>query len=152
VHSQPSNAGVVINGRWRGRTPLTLERMPFGRYVVRVVDAPRHKVARDEFTLSASDPVRTFTARLERTGAAPAPATPAQPAAVTGTLYVDSRPRGAAVTIDGRKAGQTPLTLAEIAAGSHVVQIDMDGKKSVTANPRVIAGQTERVTVSLEDK
>jgi len=159
VHSVPTRAGVIVNGTWRGRTPLTLDNLAFGSYVVRVVEGG-YKVARDEFTLSARDPARTFTARLElapaaavRGPAAPAAAAPAPgPSSFTGSLYVDSRPRGAKVTIDGKSVGQTPVTVPEVTAGSHVVRIEMDGKKPVTANPRIVAGQTERVTVSLEDR
>src|SRR6185503_9302326 len=37
VQSTPSRAAVTIDGKWRGRTPLTLDDLPFGTYVVRVV-------------------------------------------------------------------------------------------------------------------
>jgi hypothetical protein len=153
VRSLPSHAGVTVNGTWRGRTPLTLDDVAFGNYVVRIVQ-PGYRVAREDFTLNAREPSRTITTRLERAGPAPAPAAPAAapPPAFTGSLYVDSRPRGAAVFVDGRSAGQTPLTLSDMTAGSHVVRIEMDGKKTVTATPRIVAGQMERVTVSLEDR
>ena len=83
---------------------------------------------------------------------APAAATPTAPAATTGSLYVDSRPRGASVTVDGRTAGQTPVSLAEVTPGAHAVHIELTGKKPVSATARVVAGKTERITVSLEDK
>jgi protein kinase-like protein/PEGA domain-containing protein len=166
VRSLPNHAGVTINGTWRGRTPLTLENLALGEYAVRVVQ-PGYQVLREEFALSASAPSHTVTARLEL--AAPAvksgaPATPTKgapagkaaasdaPQVFSGSLYVDSRPRGANVLVDGRTVGQTPLSLPDVPVGSHVVRIEMDGKKPVTANPRVTAGKTERVTVSLEDK
>src|SRR5205814_1726752 len=82
---------------WRGRTPLTLDNLAFGSYIVRVVQ-PGYKPGRDEFTLNTRTPSHTVTARLERASApAPAPPTaaPAAPVAFTGSLYVDSRPRGA---------------------------------------------------------
>ena len=37
VRSNPSGASVTLNGTWRGRTPLTLDDLAFGDYVVRVV-------------------------------------------------------------------------------------------------------------------
>jgi hypothetical protein len=157
VKSTPSRAGVTVNGTWRGRTPLTLDALPLGSYVVRVVQ-PGFQVAREEVTLSARDASRTIDARLDRNGRAPAPApaTPASrgtsPAASTGLLYVDSRPRGATVLIDGKRAGQTPLNLSEVPVGEHVVRIEMAGKKTWTATSLVTAGKTSRVTGSLEDK
>jgi hypothetical protein len=152
VRSTPSRAGVTENGTWRGRTPLTLENLPFGSYAVRVVQ-PGYAPSREEITLSARAPSRTFSARLERTATAAPPApSPSTPATFTGSIFVDSRPRGATVTVDGRNVGQTPLSVPDVKAGSHVVRIEMNGKKPVMANPRVIAGKTERITVSLEDK
>jgi hypothetical protein len=158
VRSTPSRAGVTVNGTWRGRTPLTLDGLRFGSYVVRVVQ-PGYVVAREEFSLDADAPARNVTVRLERAGRAapataapPARTTPAAPVAFVGSLYVDSRPRGATVLVDGRDAGRTPLSIPELAIGMHVVKIEMDGKKPVTATPRIVAGQTERVTVTLEDR
>jgi serine/threonine-protein kinase len=160
VKSTPTHAGVMVNGSWRGRTPLTLEHMAFGKYVVRVVQ-PGYHVAQEEFTLRASDADHTYTARLEPTASAAAtkhePATPKQqapePAAgYVGSLYVDSRPRGATVLLDGKNIGVTPVTLDNIPIGSHVVRIEMTGKLPWSTATRVAAGETVRVTGSLEDR
>ena len=45
---------------------------------------------------------------------------PSADAAVPGTLVVETNPPGVAVVLDGKRSGQTPVTL-EVAAGSHVV-------------------------------
>ena len=37
VTSNPAKADVTINGKWSGRTPLTVDDLKFGKYVVRVV-------------------------------------------------------------------------------------------------------------------
>ena len=39
-----------------------------------------------------------------------------------------------------------------VQAGSHVVRLEMTGKKTWTTLTRVVAGQTARVTGSLDDK
>jgi hypothetical protein len=152
VRSTPSRAAVTLNGTWRGRTPLTLDTLPFGTYVVRVVQ-DGFRVAREEVTLSARDASHTIDARLERIGgAAPRPQTTQGPVATTGSLYVDSRPRGATVLVDGKNVGVTPLSLADVSVGSHVVQIDMAGKKPWTSTAIVTAGKRTPVTGSLEDR
>jgi hypothetical protein len=160
IKSSPSKAGVTVNTKWRGRTPLTLERMPFGRYVVRIVQ-PGYKVSQEEFTLGPRAVSHTFNARLEPTPSAAArhesatarPAEKDEPAGVYfGTLYVDSNPRGASVLLDGKNIGTTPLTLNNVSVGSHVVKIEMTGKKPWSSTTRVTAGETARVTGSLEDK
>jgi PEGA domain-containing protein len=168
VQSTPSRAAVTIDGKWRGRTPLTLDDLPFGTYVVRVVQ-PGYRIAREEVRLNAANASHTFAARLEAeprpAPAVPAPAPPPQrtvppPTAAagnttdsyTGSIYVDSRPRGATVLIDGRNVGQTPLSLPGVPIGSHVVKIEMTGKQPWSATTRVTAGAMARVTGSLEDK
>jgi len=159
VRSTPSRAGVTINGSWRGRTPVTLDDLAFGRYAIRVV-LPGYAVVREDITLNAGNASEEFSARLERT-APPAPAAPAAPRAAapepaaesfTGTLYVDSRPRGATVFLDGQAIGQTPLSRPDVPIGSHIVRFEMAGKKTWSTSTRVVAGQTARVTGSLEDR
>jgi hypothetical protein len=117
-------------------------------------------VAQDEFTLRASDADHTFNARLEPTVAAaaakhePAPSKQQapEPAGYFGSLYVDSRPRGATVLLDGKNIGVTPLSLDNVPIGSHVVRIEMTGKLPWSTAARITAGETARVTGSLEDR
>ena len=47
---------------------------------------------------------------------------PSADAAVPGTLVVETNPPGVAVVLDGKRSGQTPVTL-EVAAGSHVLTL-----------------------------
>jgi hypothetical protein len=160
VRSTPSRASVTLNGTWRGRTPLTLDGLAFGKYVVRVVQ-PGFRVAREDFTLNARDTEHTFNARLEREGRGAFPSRggaglggteSAAPGSYTGSLFVDSRPRGATVIVDGRSIGQTPVMLPNLAVGAHVVRIEMSGKKPWTSSTRVASGEIARVTGSLEDR
>jgi len=65
IRSTPSGAGVTVNGKWRGRTPLTIDKLKLGSYAVRVVH-PGFAVAREDVSLSASQPARTLSIRMER--------------------------------------------------------------------------------------
>jgi hypothetical protein len=174
VRSTPSGAGVTLNGRWRGRTPLTLDDLPFRRYDVRVVQ-PGFVPATEAVVLSADTPARSLSLRLEsqsaaretrpaapRGGTPPRPppprnATPAPPArdepassVYTGSIYVDSRPRGARVSIDGRPVGVTPLRVDDVRIGTHVVRLELPDHRLWSTTARVTAGQEQRVTGSLE--
>jgi hypothetical protein len=159
VRSTPSRAGVTINERWRGRTPLVLEEVPFGKYSVRIVQ-PGYVVAREDFVLSSGDPLRTFSVRLQpettrstagRTAPArPAPAEARRPETFTGSIYVDSRPRGARVFVDGKAVGTTPLSLPGVRIGAHVVRLELPDHRTWSTSTRVIAGGQARVTGSLE--
>lgn len=157
VRSTPAGAGVTVDGRWRGRTPLTIEDLRFGRHVVRVVQ-PGYVTAREDVTLSSSSPSRALSFRLERTAPAPAPRTaarppappPARPASYTGSIYVDSRPRGARVLVNGKLMGTTPLRIPDVAIGSQIVRLELENHRIWTTTTRVSAGQESRVTGSLE--
>jgi hypothetical protein len=155
---------VTVNGRWRGRTPLTLNALKFGAYNLRLV-LPGFSVAREDVALSVSDPVRNIAVRLQRTPApAATPARTAPPAAaaqapparsgaggaLTGSIYVDSRPSGARVLVDGRVAGTTPARIPEVSIGSHVVRLELTDHRPWTVSTRVAAGEEARVTGSLE--
>lgn len=180
VRSDPPRAGVLINGRWSGRTPLAVERVPFGKYTVRVVQ-PGYAPAEEAFALSPDDPARTLSLRLRpqsqaaRGSQRPSPSTragqpagdarsgartPATPArdvptpspagSFTGAIYVDSRPQGARVFVDGKAVGTTPLTLPDVPIGSHVVRLELPDHRPWTASRQVTSGRTERITGSLE--
>lgn len=160
VRSTPAGAGVTVDGRWRGRTPLTIEDLRFGRHVVRVVQ-PGYATAREDVTLSSSSPSRALSFRLERTAPAaaprtaarppaPAPARPATPTSYTGSIYVDSRPRGARVLVNGKFVGTTPVRIPDVAIGSQIVRLELENHRIWTTTTRVSAGQESRVTGSLE--
>ena len=160
VRSTPSGAGVTVDGRWAGRTPLTLDALAFGAHEIRVVQ-PGFEVARQEVRLSADQPSREVSFRLQRTAPPPAPrakpkpapakpSPPARPATYTGSIYVDSRPRGARVLVNGKLMGTTPIKIPEVSIGSQIVRLELENHRVWTTTTRVAAGQESRVTGSLE--
>jgi hypothetical protein len=162
VQSTPARAAVTVNGSWRGRTPLTLDELTFGKYVVRVV-AEGYAVGREEFTLSAANAERSLSVRLQRLpaatargtaprpgGAAPAPAPAGTPNRYTGSVFVDSRPQGAKVFISGKEYGTTPLKIPEVPIGSHMVRLELADHQTWQTAIQVSAGKDVRVTGSLE--
>jgi serine/threonine protein kinase len=171
VRSTPSNAGVIVDGQWRGRSPVTLEDVPLGKHSIRVVHqgyVPRNT----SVALSAEDSLGEVSVSLVREARAARPsarqaspprtpprqpsrtakpaATPAPTSGLTGALYVDSRPRGARIFVDGRAVGTTPMQLPKIDIGSHVVRLELAGHQTWTSAARVVAGSTAKVTGSLE--
>lgn len=76
--------------------------------------------------------------------AAPSP----EPAATetTGSLAIDSQPSGARVTLNGKDAGITPLTLDAVAPGRHRVSVST-GSASVERTVQIEAGQHAAISV-----
>jgi hypothetical protein len=75
---------------------------------------------------------------------------PTRQTAFVGSLSISSRPSGATVTLDGRVVGVTPLTLPEVAAGSHAVRLELDGYRAWSVSAQVVSGEQKKVTASLE--
>jgi hypothetical protein len=165
VRSTPSDARVMVNGRDVGRTPMTAENIAPGSHTLRIVREGyrplerRVTVTSDRPSLSVSvqlTPERpaakvasATTARSDRTPARePAP----QPSLnkTTGALFIESRPAGASVLIDGKPSGTTPMLLEGLNAGDHVVHIDAQGYRRWTSAVRIVSGLRARVSASLE--
>jgi hypothetical protein len=78
---------------------------------------------------------------------APAPAPPV--AGNAGSLTITTQPPGARVTIDGKAAGETPLTLDTIKPGRHVITLTAASGASAKRTVRVDEGQTVSIDVPL---
>jgi hypothetical protein len=157
VRSTPAGARVFVDGREQGRTPATVLDLAKGAHRLRVVGAGY--LAEDRrIVVSASRSPQSVTIELKRPAAiAPAAANtpaapgPAAPGALTAAaLSVDSRPGGARVFIDGRLVGTTPVSVPQVGAGAHAIRLERDGYHRWSSAIRVIAGEPNRVTASLE--
>ena len=140
VRSTPSGASVAVNGVARGTTPLALRDLQLGAHTITVTRrsyvAEEHRVV-----LTAARPSRSLEIRLSQT-ATPVPVS-------TGVLFVESRPPGAAVMIDGKPRGSTPLTVDAIAPGTYRVNFSLAGYQPFATTVRVVAGERTRAAASL---
>jgi serine/threonine protein kinase len=162
VRSTPAGARVLVDGRDAGATPLTLNDVAFGTHVVRI-SREGYVAAERRVRIRAAQPAQSIEVELAAArparGTAPAPAAPertsGRPAAApdaAGSLMVDSRPIGARVLVDGRMVGTTPLLLDAVSAGDHSVRLEMDGFNSWATTTRVVGGERNRVSGSLEQR
>ncbi|HUK33944.1 MAG TPA: PEGA domain-containing protein, partial [Vicinamibacterales bacterium] len=157
---------VFVDGKDRGQTPAAIPDLARGEHRIRIVrdgytTAERRVVltpSRQSQLLSvplAREPRPTAATAPPNTKAtADAPAVPpkqnAKPAAEAGALIVESRPAGAAVLLDGRRVGSTPLSLGDVRAGNHAVRLERDGYQTWASSVTVAGGEQSRVTASLE--
>jgi hypothetical protein len=153
VRSTPSGASVSVDGVAKGVTPLALRDVELGTRSISVTRRGYLPEAR-KVTISAARPSRSLDVRLaaEAAAAPPRPSTPAtlgKPATSTGGLSVDSRPIGAAVTINGKPSGNTPLVLSDLAPGEYRIVMAMPGYRNFATTVRVVAGERVRAAASL---
>ena len=153
VRSRPAGAEVVVDGRAYGKTPVTVRDLTRGAHRMTVSHGGYAPYER-RVVITASRPSQNLTVALvrPRATAAAAPKTAPAPAAAksTGALAVESRPAGAKVYIDGQLVGTTPMSLPAVVAGPHAIRLEHDGYRRWAAPVRVVAGEPNRVTASLE--
>jgi hypothetical protein len=156
VRSTPAGARVFVDGKDVGATPQTVGDLSSGTHVVRLVQ-DGYTTEERRVSISADRPAQSITVELvrqraavDRVPSAPAPSTPGTVGRFIGVLVVDSRPPGASVFVDGKQAGKTPLEVSSVDAGSHALRIELDGYQRWTSAVRVVAGERNRVTASLE--
>ena len=144
VRTTPPGAAVTIDGAERGFTPLTAGDVAFGSRVI-TVRRDGFEPATREVAVSPSSPVAAVDLTL-----APLPAAAgAPPAAVLGSIVVESRPPGARVIVGESSAGTTPAIVSGLAAGPHEVRIELEGYVPWVTSVDVQAAGEVRVAASL---
>src|SRR5262249_7334045 len=66
-----------------------------------------------------------------------------------GALAIESEPTGATVFVNQRRAGETPVLLTALRAGSYVIRIEHEGYQRWTTAVDVSADHQRRVNASL---
>ena len=156
VRSMPPGADVIVNGESRGTTPLALAELPYGPYEVEVVLAG-YPSRREQFMLAPGDPIGSLNADLAAApaGAPAAGATSAGPPPAEqvgiGSILAETRPPGAAVWLDQRHVGETPVSIPDVPAGARRIEFRLDGYRTWTTTVEVAPATQARVAASLAD-
>ncbi|MBI5638672.1 MAG: fibronectin type III domain-containing protein [Nitrospinae bacterium] len=92
-------------------------------------------------------------AKPAKAAAPPEEAKPVEaPAPKFGSLAIISTPAGAAVLLDGKPAGNTPLVAEQLTPGEHIIQVSKEGSIGHTQAITVTAGARADVAVTLKPK
>lgn len=131
IQTVPEGAQVWYQGRQLGVTPLRTE-LAVGTHEVEL----RYRSTTRAVTLDVTAG-NTIVQRIE--WAAPR---------VTGRLRIESDPSGAAVAVDGKPRGVTPLEVDDLIAGRHEVDVVMNGN-TVRETVDVKGGKTATLRTSI---
>ena len=137
--SYPSGADVFIDGSYRGVTPVTLSGLTTGSHTI-IISQSGYT---DYSTTATVYAEQTRTVSVTLISSNPAPA-------YTGSITITSFPSGADVYIDGSSyRGITPVIFSGLTTGSHTIRISYSGYNDYSTTATVYAGQTTKVTGSL---
>jgi hypothetical protein len=131
VVSAVPDADVYVDGAAVGKAPFDRSDLAAGQHYV-VVHKQGFADWKREVSLSAAQPV-TLTADLSS----------------SGTLKVLSNVNGASVFIDGQLVGRTPLTLDNVAAGDHLVEVKQSGYAEAKQPLRLEGGEQKILSADL---
>jgi len=134
VNTDPAGAAVVIDGEAHGATPVTAT-LKTGPHTIE---------------LSTKDGVRrTMTVNVSANQQLSQFIEMPKAAAGTGDLQVRTDPPGARVVVDGQTRGTSPVTVKDLAPGSHVVVLSND-LGSVNEDVTIQPGATASLVVPLK--
>ena len=114
IETDPVEANIFLNGELLGISPIELPPMAFGAHDVRV-EKEGFLPLEDRFELIAGAAIEPLVFALQ---------------SARISLFLESVPTGAAVTIDGEHSGQTPLEDVELEPGQHEIQVSRRGYNS----------------------
>ncbi len=140
IRSDPEGATVWIDGEEIGITPLELAGLELGNHLLRL-EMEGFRPEELPAALSGESPLATFDVSLTRRAAPPPP---------RAYFAVQSTPPGALVTIDGRLAGNTPLSRYRSSPGWRTVRLELEGFEPWERAFELRAGLTESIFAELE--
>ncbi|MBW1808697.1 MAG: PEGA domain-containing protein [Deltaproteobacteria bacterium] len=135
LSSKPSGALVTVDGRQRGKTPLSLR-----------VKAGQHKIAFQTGTAAYGKVEKKVKVVLGKKIKL-AVRLPVR----TGSLMIDTVPFAAKIELDGKLRGTAPLSLKKIPVGVHVIVARGKGQESLTGRIEVLEGKTAVAEINLAD-
>ena len=116
ITSQPAGATIIVDGRDRGVTPITLFDLEKGRHHLKYRLAGYEE--KNRFFSTEEGPLIEKSETLVET---------------KGILLVKSDPEGAKIEIDGLTVGTTPRLVLDLAAkDAHTIKLEKNGYKPVT--------------------
>jgi len=134
VESSPSGAAIYFNGNYRGYSPITIYDVWPGSYTI---EAQKNGYRSYTTSTSVSSGTRSNVY------------CPLSPLDTTRSLYILSSPTNTRVSLDGVDRGNTPLTLNNLASGTHIVELDRFGYYDWKSTVEVPAGGTKTISATL---
>jgi hypothetical protein len=109
IVSKPPEAKIVINNKEIGLTPKSIK-LPPGTYIMEVVKL--HYRSDWQKLVSNTGDKKNIEIVL---------------APITSSVFIESRPEGAVIEIDGKQIGQTPIIIHDQTIGKHSARLSKPG-------------------------
>lgn len=136
VDSNPGGAAIFLNNNYQGSTPTSggafdINQLTPGTYTLRLT-LPDYQSSTQTVTIQ-NGIINDIHATLSPSAPGPQPDT-------TGQITVRSNPSGASVFVDSAYRGITPISIPDVAQGSHAIVLKMNGYQDWQSSVNVAAG------------
>jgi len=132
LNTSLDGASVIIDGEYRGSTPLIIERIEPGTYGVTFSRFGYKKL---------STPVRVESGKTTEVSGMLIP--------LTGSLDIITIPDGARILLDTINLGVTPISLPNMTVGNHTLTVLKERYVSAERTVTVVENRTTQITISL---
>jgi hypothetical protein len=135
IESDPAEAVTLLNGNNVGRTPVSLTGIKIG---IHEVELQKEGYASCKKTIKIkAGRVNSLTAKLME---------------MTGSIIINSKPSNAVVIVNGKKIGNTPANITDLAAGKYQLEVMMDCYETWSDSVNIDPGKESTVTAELQIK
>ena len=135
IDSDPADAVTLLDGNDVGMTPVSLTDIKIGTYDVEL--QKEGYVSFKKTIRIKAGKVNSLTTKLVE---------------MTGSVKVDSKPSDAVVVINGKKIGNTPTIISDLAAGKYQLEVMMDCYETWSDSVNIDPGKESTVTAELQTK
>jgi hypothetical protein len=127
ISSDPTSANIYLDNIHKGRTPLRIEGVSGGVHTIKI-EKEGYQTIQEPLDVNQQFTEKTYYLLP-----------------CTGHLLVETDPSGAAVTIDGKNAGVTPLHLNELPVKEHSMQLEKKGYVTKTRTVNIVENELSRI-------
>lgn len=140
VKSNPTRASIFIDQEDSGlKTPAVLEKITAGQHEIQLKKVGYQSISK--MIDITSDEVAEWTATLNKKALIQ----------LVGSLFVDSEPQGALVSLNGKQTQhKTPYTFSDLTVGEYGVQLTLDGYEDQVTKVNVLPDQENKINITLK--
>lgn len=114
IVSDPAGADVAVNGIARGKTPITVDKIPEGLSSVEISN-PGYKTYQEQVRLVAGEKF-TLNAPLD---------------AIPAKLSIVTIPEGARIYLDNQFKGESPISFEDLPAGEYRIRVEKESHETM---------------------
>jgi hypothetical protein len=132
VTTVPEGAFLFLDGENRGVTPVTIPDLPVGSHILALSSPGYQNLTTHAVVLEGAITAVNITL-----------------SSANGSIYANTTPAGAEISIDGNPAGVSPLLVADLVPGNHTLEARKAGYNTTREEVRVIGGHMMVAQLSL---